>query len=489
MSRFNTANKTTTQTINRANAPAYVQDPKMRLVSMMVTNFVKDQYYRKADESVDELVQLFDVVPPLFAAKATIYARDNFNMRSISHVAAAELALRAKGQDWYKRFFHKVALRVDDVTETLAYLTARHGENGKLKVLPHCLIKGMQLAFSKFDEYQLGKYRGRDKAVNLIDALRLAHYKPNEKQKKALDGLFKAGTKGGELTAKKTYQKELTEIGLKKDVTEEQKEELKKEVWVKQIKEKKIGYFALLRNLRNILEQSPDVLDEALESLTSDKLIASSRVLPFRFLTAIDEIKKLTGAGTRKVIKALNEAIDKSCKNVPELSGRTLIALDKSGSMEGQPKHIGSLFAAIMAKACDADVMLFADEAKSKQVNPADSTLTIAEQLRDDSLSGGTNIDTVFDLAKEKYDRVILLSDMQHWVSGQPANEGLERYKKRVGANPKVFSFDLQGYGSLQFPQENIFQMAGFSPEVFDILVLLEKDKRAMIQEIENITI
>jgi hypothetical protein len=39
-----------------------------------------------------------------------------------------------------------------------------------------------------------------------------------------------------------------------------EKEAFKKEVWTQLIKERKIGYFALLRNLRNILEQAPDLV-------------------------------------------------------------------------------------------------------------------------------------------------------------------------------------------------------------------------------------
>ncbi|MDE1770632.1 MAG: hypothetical protein KGI28_08800, partial [Thaumarchaeota archaeon] len=47
---------------------------------------------------------------------------------------------------------------------------------------------------------------------------------------------------------------------------------------LKLIKERKIGYFALLRNLRNISEQAPEIMNEALEMLVDEKLIKSSLV-------------------------------------------------------------------------------------------------------------------------------------------------------------------------------------------------------------------
>jgi hypothetical protein len=49
-----------------------------------------------------------------------------------------------------------------------------------------------------------------------------------------------------------------------------------------------------------------------------------------------------------------------------------------------------------------------------------------------------------------------------------------------------VYSFDLQGYGSLQFPEQNVFALAGFSDKVFDLMQLLETDRIALIREIEK---
>jgi hypothetical protein len=60
-------------------------------------------------------------------------------------------------------------------------------------------------------------------------------------------------------------------------------------------------------------------------------------------------------------------------------------------------------------------------------------------------------------------------------------------YKKSTGANPFIYSFDLLGYGSMQFPESNVFAIAGFSEKVFDIIKLLEQDKKALMNEIRKV--
>ena len=134
----------------------------------------------------------------------------------------------------------------------------------------------------------------------------------------------------------------------------------------------------LLKNLRNIIEEAPEVVDEAIALLTTEKLIRQSLVLPFRFLTAAEEIGKLSGKDAKKVLQGLNKAVDVACSNIPKFDGETLIAVDKSGSMDGEPLKRASLFAAMLAKSNYADVLLWGDSAIRLNINPDDSVMTIA---------------------------------------------------------------------------------------------------------------
>ena len=75
-------------TLNRAGGQAYAESDKLAFLSLLLTSFLDDQYYRSAGIAVAELVDLTRRVDPLFAAKGAVYARREFGMRSVTHVVA-----------------------------------------------------------------------------------------------------------------------------------------------------------------------------------------------------------------------------------------------------------------------------------------------------------------------------------------------------------------------------------------------------------------
>lgn len=474
MSRFN-QNSEGTKTVNLAGGESYKQTPELELVSILLTSFVNDQFYRSANDTFEKLKSLVAICDKKFVAQAAVYARTQFGMRSITHVVASELAKHISGEEWSKDFYKSIIYRPDDMMEIISYHKSKNGK------LPNSMKKGFAKAFDKFDRYQLAKYRGDGKDIKLVDIVNLVHPKPIEKNKDALNALV-----NGELKSFDTWESELSKAG-QISQNDEEKTEFKKEVWIKLIKENKLGYFALLRNLRNILEQAPEVIDDAIAILTNEVIIKKSLVLPFRFITAFDEINLMnTSKNVRNVLMALNKAVDISVNNVPRFDGDTLVVLDKSGSMSGKPAVIGSLFSAIIIKSNNADFMTFSDKAQYVNVNPMDTTITITNSLR--FSNGGTNFKDIFKVANKKYDRVIILSDMQGWIGAySPVNE-FNIYKKEYNTNPFIYSFDLNSYGSMQFPQTNVFCLTGFSEKVFDIMKLMEQDKNALVNEIKKVS-
>ncbi len=258
-------------------------------------------------------------------------------------------------------------------------------------------------------------------------------------------------------------------------------------MWAKLLAPRKIGYFALLRNPRNILLAAPELTDAAIALLTDKQLIAKSLVMPFRFTTALEAMQSSGLPSAGRVLAALSDAVDVSLANVPRFEGKTLVALDGSGSMMGRPIKIGALFTATPAKANDADVMLFSNDAQYVSVNPRDTTLTAAAWLEKQCEAGGTNFHAIFQRARRAYDRVIILSYMQGWIGQTAPVADFEAWKKKVGAEPKVFSFDLAGYGTLQFPQRDVFCLAGFSDKTLETLKHLDSDQAAFLRQIEAI--
>ena len=279
MSRFN-KNSEGTKIINLAGGKAYSQTPELELVSLLLTSFANDQFYKSANDTFERLKKLVILCDKQFVAQAAVYARKQFGMRSITHVVASELAMFISGEKWAKDFYNAIIYRPDDMMEIISYHTTKNGK------LPNSLKKGFAKAFDKFDRYQLAKYRGQGKGFKLIDVVNLVHPVPIEKNADAINALVK-----GELKSFDTWESELSKAG-QVSTNEEEKAEFKKDVWVKLIRENKLGYFALLRNLRNIIIQAPGVIDDAIKTLTNEAIIKKSLVLPFRFITAFDEIEK-----------------------------------------------------------------------------------------------------------------------------------------------------------------------------------------------------
>jgi hypothetical protein len=219
--------------------------------------------------------------------------------------------------------------------------------------------------------------------------------------------------------------------------------------------------------------------------LTDSRLIAQSRVLPFRFQTAREAIEGISG-NARLVLQALNRATDMALANIPTLSGKTLVAVDTSGSMQGRPIDIASLFGAAIYKTQDADLMVFSGDAAYFNVNPSDTLVTIAERIKS-TVPGGTNFHAIFEKANMAYERIIILSDMQAWMGHNTPRKSFTEYRQRMASDPHIYSWDLAGQGSLQFPEHRVYALAGFSEKVFDIMGHLEEDRDALVNRIEQI--
>ena len=487
MARFNSPKEKPKREVtkNLAGGEAVRQTSKQEIVSILLTSFMANQFYRKAEETVNVFSTLIaEASDKMFVAKAAIFARNEFGMRSSTHVAAAEIAKHVKGADWTRRFITRVVRRPDDMLEIMSYYTGKYGK----RPIPNCLKKGLANAFSAFDGHQLAKYKGEGKGIKLVDLVNLIHPTATNKNRQALKALVE-----DKLKASGTWEAQLTEAGQKAE-TEEHKAELKADAWKDLITSRKIGYFALLRNLRNIIEQAPDMIDAACELLTDEKLISKSLVMPFRFTTAATEIAKLGSPAARKVLVAIDNAIDISCRNVPEFDGDTLIALDVSGSMTNHrdekgntPAKIGALFTAILAKSNNADIIVFGDHAEYMAYNPKDSVMTIAAALR--NRDQGTNFDKIFERANRYYHRIIILSDMQAWMTGRRPERVFNLYKTRYTCDPFIYSFDLAGYGTTQFDGGRHIQIAGFSEKILEIMALCEEDRDALIHKIEAVEI
>ncbi len=521
MARFNKepiekrVRKSGGDTVNLAGGQAFSLSEKEELVCILLTSFLNDQFYRSGLGTLNRIVSLIEHGDKEFSAKAAVYARNVFGMRTVSHVVAGEIARLVKGEQWTAPFFNRVVFRPDDMYEIISYYASKYGnqkvrartkgnheERKVVRAIPNALKKGFREALGRFDSYQLAKYRGEGKEFTLVDLVNILHPTPTEKNREALEMLV-----NGNLRSTNTWESMLTRAGQQAENAEDLVE-LKKNVWTELILTRKLGYFALLRNLRNISKQAPSVVNEAIVMLKDENLIKKSKVMPFRFYTAY---KELDGDVSRDILMAISEALEISCANVPTFDGDTLIVVDDSGSMTScvvngwtnyRAQHrnsniscaeIGALMASVLAHANpDADVMMFNTSARYVNLPVDGGLISNIKMMASRFEGGGTNYNSIFRAMNKAYDRVVIISDEQGWEgyyspSGKDAS--FDRYRKKYNCDPFIYSIDLQGYGTSQFDPTNqkVFLLSGFSDKIFDIMKLMETDKRAMIAEIEKI--
>jgi len=450
MSKF--AVKTSNRTTNLAGGKAFSMNPEMELIHAVLTTFLENKFYESGDARLERIKQLVALNKPEFVSKLAIVARREFNLRSVTHVLVGELAKTHKGDSLVKDTIISCAVRPDDLIEIVAYCG---------KPLPKQVKRGVRNALLKFDRYQLAKYKGEGKSINLVDVFNLTHPKPehaDKEQKKAWKDLMT-----GNLASFDTWE---TEISNTKD---------KKKAWEGLVKENKLGYMALLRNLNNLIKNdvSEKVIDLAVKKLTDENEVKRSRQLPFRFTTAYQNVQ-----GNRKFTDAISVAMDFAVANTPELKGKTLIAVDCSGSMSGDPLEKASIFGATLTKAnSNADLILYSTEVKELAISGRTPVIDIAEHIKREATGGGTETSLVFRYAHQKaknYDRVIIISDNESWNESS-VQSIYNEYKKVTGTDPFVYAIDIQGYGTKDLTGGRVFHLSGWSNRLLDFVGAIEK--------------
>ena len=164
---------------------AFKLTPKEELVSTVLTSFIQKSYYESENEVLGRIKSALEQVDPLFAAKLAIYTRTEANMRSSSHVLAGELARKLSGKEWATRFYEKIIVRPDDMSEILGYYQLIN-KGSKVK-LPNSMKKGFKKRLERLDAYLIDKYKMKGKDISLVDLVNLFHPKPTQKNAKAFD--------------------------------------------------------------------------------------------------------------------------------------------------------------------------------------------------------------------------------------------------------------------------------------------------------------
>lgn len=500
--KFNFKTKGRNKVKNYEGADAYRLSPEWQLYTLAVTSVLGGKFYEGTQEQVKRIQNLVMQCEPLFVAKLAVYTRKKMNLRSIPLVLAVELAKVHRGDSIVNKMVKGIVQRADEITELLAYYQQANEREGikKLNRLSKQIQTGLRETFNQFDEYQFAKYN-RNTEVKLKDALFLVHPKAKDSSQQAIFDKIVSDS----LEIPYTWETELSALGQGKYNSEEEKEQAFRLKWEELIDSGKLGYMALLRNLRNILESkvSKEHIIKVVEVLSSPESVRRSRQLPFRFLAAYRELSKVKSAYAGRIMEALEVAVKISAENIKGFGWDTevLIACDVSGSMQSpvSPKSkilsydIGLMLAMLLKSRCaNAITGMFGDKWKIVNV-PTRGILANVDAFykREGEVGYATNGYLVIEdliKRKEKMDKVMIFTDLQLWNNrnDKKISTCWNEYKK-IFPQSKLYLFDLSGYGTipLDITREGVYLIAGWSDKVFDVLEAVDGGADAL-EEIEK---
>ena len=497
---FNSMLREQNETKNHEGAKAYVMSPELELYTAVVATALSNSFYEDKSGRINRIAELVQKVPHEFTAKLAVYARTEMNLRSVPLLLIVELAKIHNGDNLVARTIEKCVLRADEIMELLMCYQFRNADKNsrkKLNRLSRQIQNGLQKAFNRFDEYQFAKYDRDNLEVKLRDALFLVHPKAKDEAQQLI---FNKIT-DRKLEIPYTWETELSALGQQKFESDEQKSAAFRQKWEELVHSGRLGYMAMLRNLRNMLTSkiSAESVNIVASILSNEDQVAKSRQLPFRFLSAYRELKAIDSPDTPFVMSALELAVKHSAANIEGFDQNTsvLLACDVSGSMYQpvSPKStvycydIGLFLAMIFKTRCRRVVSgIFGNDWQPVNVPSDNILMSVGEMQKFQNRVGySTNGYKVIDYLIENnivLDKVMFFTDCQMYDS-TGGNNSLEkswnRYRQ-LAPDAKLYIFDLAGYGQspLRILNSDVYLIAGWSDKIFDVLAAVDRGESAV---------
>lgn len=480
--------------LNRAGGFAFQDSPQMALYRQVATSLWSgDGYYEKQEEWLKRFQQNVTLAmneDVRFPFALAAYARDKAGLAlrtsPIALYVEAATNETAKNTGYIRSYAPKVLLRADEPAEAIAYFRKYHQG-----VIPHGILRGIADALKNFDEYQLAKYK-KTGQISMRDVFRLARPKPATDVENNLWNRVVTQT----LETPYTW-----EVEISKCTTNEEK----RQKWNELIYSKKLGLFALVRNIRNILKYGADI-EEAFGQITQER-VRNSGILPFQWYKAS---KAIVEAGGGILATQMQQALAWSLDIVPKLQGITLIACDNSGSMFSafstrgmSHAEIGNLMGAMALYCCeDGIASTFGEIFDIADTDPRVGIFGNKERIdKCGSRTGhSTNAWKIFEyLIRERIyvDRIILFSDMQCYDSGARYYPNVvsshtlsAEFSAYQSLNPAVrlYSVNLASQdNSCQFsPEQKVIELAGWSESIFQFINSLEAGENIIDEILKN---
>ncbi|MER6420170.1 TROVE domain-containing protein [Streptomyces sp. NPDC001137] len=486
------------------------RDARSELFLLAIANFVSQRTFYESgadrDDRFARLVRRLAVEDPTWTAGLLGWLRGEGNIRSAALVGAAEYVkarLDAGATDGpsNRQVIASVLQRPDEPGELLAYWTATYGRS-----VPKPVKRGIADAVRRlYSGKSLLKYDTASKGYRFGDILNLVHAAPDpdkpwqgELFQYALDRRHNPDTAVPPTSNRVlTAHRDLMAVPVAERravVTSRRGAErlaaagmtwealagwlqgpMDKAAWEAVIPS--MGVMALVRNLRNFDQAgvSDKVAAQVAARISDPAEVARSRQFPFRYLAAYQHAPSLRWS------YPLEQALGHSLANVPALPGRTLVLVDRSGSMwaplsdrsELNRADAAAIFGTALAlRAQDADLVEFGTTSRRLSFDEGESVLKILGRFGD---LGGTDTTSAIRAHYRGQDRVLIVTDEQYTYSrhGDPTEQ--------VPANVPVYTWNLAGYRVGHGPsgKGNRHTFGGLSDAAFRMVPLLESARDA----------
>ena len=359
----------------------------------------------------------------------------------------------------------QVMQRADEPMVQIAYYLFIN--NGKKNNIPNILKRSWSDKLSSLKPYAINKYKNAE--IGMINAVRICHANSEN-----INELMSTGDI--QVSNSETTWEQMRSAG--KD-------------WMYILENCNISHMALIRNLRNIFSEIDNVAIADAVIAELKRGVLHGKQFPFRYYSAYKAIRDSNVHHKDILLDALEDCVDISIANMPQLSGKTICLTDNSGSAwDTIPTEYGSVtiaeidnLSSILTAKCSDEgyVGVFGDRLKIIPISKNDKVLRKLSEINKIGKEIGMNTEggiwTFFQKAtknKDKFDNIFIYSDMQaghgelYGTSAQQQeyrNAGcscgmyinvfqcLLNYRRQVNKNVNMFSVQTAGYNNSVLPE------------------------------------
>jgi hypothetical protein len=351
----------------------------------------ESEFYEDGEEIGKRIAELTAQCLPEDVAALAIEAREQMHLRHVPLLLLRELARHPLIKDrpqLLSKTMGKVLQRADEPAEFLALYW-----KDKKQPLSKQVKRGLAWSMRRFSEYDLAKYN-RDAEITPRDVLFMSHAKPKDEAQAALWKKLAAN----ELATPDTWEVQLSAGADKKETFE------------RLIREKKLGYFALIRNLRNMEQAGVDA--ELVREAILARKGGADKLLPFRYIAAARHAKQFE--------PQLDTAMQAALAELPKLIGTTIVLVDNSGSMSARLSRKSDMTradaaagVAIVARGVCESVRVFAFSDNCVEVPPR-TGMALRDAIHTATRMGSTQLGAaVTHVSNFSHDRLIVVTDEQ----------------------------------------------------------------------------